>query len=132
MEDAHRVEGRETLPCLLMWVAEAAVRDLVVRQPEDREGEPPVVTVEAEDQVVTADGLVEPLGAIGDLTRGASGDPTLEAVRVARAALVVQEGLVVPAAETTQRITKKMMRNDLVGAKQRMIQTTFVWRSVRY
>ena len=131
-EDARRERGRKALPCSLTWVAEAVAQNLVVRQPEDREEEPPVVTVEAEDRVVTADGLVEALGVIGDLTRGASGDPTLEAVRVARAALVVQEGLVVPAAETTQRITKKMMRNDQVGAKQRMIQTTFVWRSVRY
>ena len=126
------MEDRGALPRLLMRVAEAAVRDLVVRQPEDREEEPPVVMAEAEGQVVTADGLVEALGVIGDLTRGASGDPTPEAVRVARAALEVQEALVVPAAETTQRIMKKMMRNDQVGAKPRMTQTTFVWRFVRY
>ena len=125
------MEGREAPPCLRIWVAEVAVQDLVVRQPEDREEEPPVVTVEAEDQVVTAEGQVDPLGAIGDLTRGASGDPTPEAVRVARAALEVQEALVVPAAETTQRIMKRMMRNDQVGAKPRMTQTTFVWRFVR-
>ena len=53
------MEGRGTFPRLLMRVAEAAVRDLVVRQPEDREEEHPVVTVVAEDQVVTAVGLVE-------------------------------------------------------------------------
>ena len=65
------MEGREALPCLRIWVAEVVVQDLVVRQPEDRGEEPPVVTVEAEDQVVMADGLVEALGVIDDLTRGA-------------------------------------------------------------
>ena len=66
------------------------VQNLVVRQPEDREEEPPVVMAEAEDQVVTADGLVEALGVIDDLTRGVSGGPTLGEVRVVREALEVQ------------------------------------------
>ena len=58
-EDAHKDVGRKVLPCLLTWVVEAVAQDLVVRQPEDREEEHPVVTVVAEDQVVTVEGLVE-------------------------------------------------------------------------
>ena len=108
------------------------VQNLVVRQPEDREEEPPVVMAEAEDQVVTADGLVEALGVIDDLTRGVSGGPTLGEVRVAQEALEVQEALAAPVAETTQRITKKMMRDDQVGAKPLMTQTISVQRFMRY
>ena len=58
-EDARKERGRKALPCSRIWVAEAVAQNLVVRQPEDREEEHPVVMVVAEDQVVTVEGLVE-------------------------------------------------------------------------
>ena len=58
-KDALKEKGHEVLPCSLTWVVEAVAQDLVVRQPEDREEEHPVVMAVAEDPVAMAEGLVE-------------------------------------------------------------------------
>ena len=108
------------------------VQNLVVRQPEDREEEPPVVMAEAEDQVVTADGLVEALGVIDDLPWGVSGGPTLGEVRVVQEAPEVQGALAALVAETTRRITTKTTRNDQVGVDPLMTQMISVRRCMRY
>ena len=107
-------------------------QNLVVRQPEDREEEHPVAMVEAEDQVVTAGGLVEVLGVIDDLPWGASEGPTLGEVRVVREAPEAQGALAALAAETTQRITTKTMRDDQVGVDPLMTQMISVQRCTRY
>ena len=131
-EDAHKDVGRKVLPCLLTWVVEAVAQDLVVRQPEDREEEHPVAMVEAEDQVVTAGGLVEVSGVIDDLPWGAGEGPTLGEVRVVQEAPEVQGALVALVAETTRMSTTKTTRIDQVGVDPLMNQMTSVRRCMRY
>ena len=108
------------------------VQDLVVRQPEDREEEHPVVMVVAEDQVVTVGGLVEVWEVVDDLPRGAGEGPTLEEVRVVQEAPEVQGALAALVAETTRMSSTKMMRIDQVGVDLLMTQTISVRRYERY
>ena len=131
-EDAHKERGRKALPCSLIWVVEAVAQNLVVRQPEDREEEHPVVMVVAEDQVVTVGGLVEVWEVIDDLPWGAGEGPTLGEVRVVQEAPEVQGALAALVAETTRMITTKTMRTDQVGVDPLMTQMISVRRCMRY
>ena len=108
------------------------VRDLVARQPEDREVELLVVAAEAGDQVVTVGGPVEVREVVDDLPWGAGEGPTLGEVRVVQEAPEVQGALAALVAETTRRITTKTMRTDQVGVDPLMTQMISVQRCTRY
>ena len=110
------------------------VRDLVARQPEDREVELLVVTAEAGDQVVTAEDQVGPLEVIGDLPRGAAGGLTPEAAQVVQEALVVQEVQEVQAAQAaagTDQKTMKMMEKVEAVVGRRVTRVILLRRSTR-
>ena len=100
-------------------LAEATVRVLVVRQPEDREVELLVGMAEEEDQVVTAEHQAGPQEVTGDPPRGAAEDPTPEEAQVVQEALVAQEVLVAQAAaEMDRRMTRTMEKVEAVAGRR--------------